>query len=125
MSIQKLQIEYGENATYINIGIHFLWISLCKQNWKHIACKIALHEYNPNPQKYVPSLHLKSQLQLRPSVKFQMHILATSDKRLPMHVVEQWGLNWIMLQSIVQLCTEQHCNSWLARYAVQYFCHFW
>ena len=72
---------------YINIGIHFLWISLCKQNLKHIACKIALHEYNPNPQKYVPSLHLKSQLRLRPSVKFQMHILAPSDKRLPMHVL--------------------------------------
>ena len=33
---------------------------------KLIACKIALHEYNPNPQKYVPSLHLKSQLRLRP-----------------------------------------------------------
>ena len=85
MSIQKLQIKYGENAAYINIGIHFLWISLCKQSWKHIACKIALHEYNPNPQKYVPSLHLKSQLRLRPSVKFQMHILAPSDKMLPMH----------------------------------------
>ena len=37
------------------------------------------------PQKYVPRLHLKSQLRLRPSVKFQMHILAPSDKRLPMH----------------------------------------
>ena len=35
------------------------------------------------PQKYVPRLHLKSQLRLRPSVKFQMHILAPSDKRLP------------------------------------------
>ena len=23
MSIQKLQITYGENAVYINIGIHF------------------------------------------------------------------------------------------------------
>ena len=51
------------------------------------CCKIALHEYNPNPQKYVPSLHLKSQLRLRPSVKFQMHILAPSDKRLPMHAI--------------------------------------
>ena len=49
--------------------------------------KIALHEYNPNPQKYVPNLHLNSQLRLRPSVKFQMHILAPSDKRLPMHAV--------------------------------------
>ena len=38
--------------------------------------------------KYVPRLHLKSQLQLRPSVKFQMHILAPSDKRLPMHALE-------------------------------------
>ena len=56
---------------------------------KQIACKIALHEYNPNPQKYVPSLHFKSQLRLRPSVKFQMHILAPSDKRLPMHVAEK------------------------------------
>ena len=37
------------------------------------------------PQKYVPRLHLKSQLRLRPSVKFQMHILAPSDKRLPTH----------------------------------------
>ena len=37
------------------------------------------------PQKYVPRLHLKSQLRLRPSVKFKMHILAPSDKRLPMH----------------------------------------
>ena len=37
------------------------------------------------PQKYVPRLHLKSQLRIRPSVKFQMHILAPSDKRLPMH----------------------------------------
>ena len=41
------------------------------------------------PQKYVPSLHLKSQLRLRPSVKFQMHILAPSDKRLPMHVLHK------------------------------------
>ena len=39
------------------------------------------------PQKYVPRLHLKSQLRLRPSVKFQMHILAPSDKRLPMHAL--------------------------------------
>ena len=37
------------------------------------------------PQKYVPRLYLKSQLRLRPSLKFQMHILPTSDKRLPMH----------------------------------------
>ena len=41
------------------------------------------------PQKYVPRLHLKSQLRLRPSVKFQMHILAPSDKRLPMHDLEK------------------------------------
>ena len=40
------------------------------------------------PQKYVPRLHLKSQLRLRPSVKFQMHILAPSDKRLPMHAIK-------------------------------------
>ena len=40
------------------------------------------------PQKYVPRLHLKSQLRLRPSVKFQMHILAPSDKRLPMHALK-------------------------------------
>ena len=46
-----------------------------------------------NPQKYVPSLHLKSQLRLRPSVKFQMHILAPSDKRLPMHGVNQGWAN--------------------------------
>ena len=95
MSIQKLQIKYGENAAYISIGIHFLWISLCKQNRKHIACKIALHEYNPNPQKYVPSLHLKSQLRLRPSVKVQMHILAPSDKRLPTHAVCVWACTYL------------------------------
>ena len=41
----------------------------------------------PTPQKYVPRLHLKSQLRLRPSVKFQMRVLAPSDKRLPMHGV--------------------------------------
>ena len=35
-----------------------------------------------------PRLHLKSLLRLRPSVKFQMHILAPSDKRLPMHDVD-------------------------------------
>ena len=40
------------------------------------------------PQKYVPRLHLKSQLRLRPSVKFQMHILAPCDKRLPMHALQ-------------------------------------
>ena len=40
------------------------------------------------PQKYVPRFHLKSQLRLQPSVKFQMHILAPSDKRLPMHAVK-------------------------------------
>ena len=44
-----------------------------------------------NPQKYVPSLHLKSQLRLWPSVKFQMYILAPSDKRLPMHAVAKQG----------------------------------
>ena len=39
------------------------------------------------PQKYLPRLHLKLQLRLRPSVKFQMHILAPSDKRLPTHTL--------------------------------------
>ena len=49
------------------------------------------------PQKYVPRLHLKSQLRLRPSVKFQMHILAPSDKRLPMHAL-------YVLQTLMRLC---------------------
>ena len=44
-------------------------------------------------QKYTPRLHLKSQLRLRPSVKFKMHILAPSDKRLPMHAVHLPRLN--------------------------------
>ena len=47
------------------------------------------------PQKHVPRLHLKSQLRLRPSVKFQMHILAPSDKMLPMHALDQQTVSYL------------------------------
>ena len=58
------------------------------------------------PLKYVPRLRLKSQLRLRPSVKFQMHILAPSDKRLPMH-----GLR--VVKNIVKSPKNMLCNIFL------------
>ena len=67
-----------------------------------------MNEYNPNPQKYVPSLHLKSQLRLRPSVKFQMHILAPSDKRLPMH-----GLMYVMINEGQVILSALKCTGFL------------